>query len=188
MKNHGSTRQLIKPVLMLFIVALLSYIIYYGSRQITNPNLHQALAVIFGTIYFLSIFFGPLFIYTYTYINGISLGKRILAAGFIPFLWMTKDVFLLMESHPFLECLYWYFNPLTVWVICLITIEIGLGTLLGRYILRRRGRSMKVISLAPLAAIFIGAIVFGGIYAWGQGENLFSLYLDGYRMLFGSGI
>jgi hypothetical protein len=93
-----------------------------------------------------------------------------------------------MESHPFLECLYWYFNPLTVWMICLLAIEMGIGTLLGRALLQRGGQSMKVISFAPIAAIVIGAIVFGGIYAWGQGENLFSIYLDGYRWIFGSGI
>jgi hypothetical protein len=173
---------------LVFIIALLSYIIYYGARSIENQTLHQPLALLFGTIYFLSIFFGPLFIYTSTYLQGASLTKRILVTGAIPFLWMTKDVILLMESHPFLECLYWYFNPLTIWLVCLLSIEMGFGTLLGRYLLNRRGQSIKVFSLAPVAAMLIGAVAFGGIYAWGQGENLFSLYLDGYRILFGSGI
>jgi hypothetical protein len=64
----------------------------------------------------------------------------------------------------------------------------GSGTLLGRAILKHRGNPIKVVSLAPIIVILIGAIVFGGIYAWGQGENFFSLYLDGYRLIFGSGI
>jgi hypothetical protein len=73
-------------------------------------------------------------------------------------------------------------------MVCLLAIEMGFGTLLGRAVLRHRGGSIKVVSITPIVVIFIGAIVFGGIYAWGQGENLFSLYLDGYRLIFGSGI
>ena len=57
----------------------------------------------------------------------------------------------------------------------------------GRYILKRRGQAIKVVSFGPIAAIVIGGLGFGGIFAWGQGENLYVLYLDGYRMLFGSG-
>jgi hypothetical protein len=188
MKNRGSQASLWKPICAVFVLAILSYIIYYESRHIENRNLHSFLATFFGTTYFLSIFFGPFYIFTSAYVQRIPLMKRILAAILIPFLWMTKDVVLLMESHPFLECLYWYFNPLTIWMICLLAIEMGFGTLLGRAILKHRGNPIKVVSLAPIIVILIGAIVFGGIYAWGQGENFFSLYLDGYRLIFGSGI
>ena len=188
MKNRSSQLSLFKPVLIVFIIALLSYISYYGSRRIENQSIHQPIAIVSGTIYFLSIFLGPFFIYLATYVKRISPGRRIIATALIPFIWMSKDVFILMESHPFLECLYWYFNPLTVWMVCLLSIEMGFGTLIGRYILKRRDQPIKVISPAPVAAILIGAILFGGIYAWGQGENLFSIYLDGYRMIFGSGI
>jgi hypothetical protein len=188
MKNHRSQQWLWKPVIIVFIIALLSYTIYYGSRRIENQAIHQPLATVFGTIYFLAIFFGPLYIFTTNYVQGFSLGKRILTSSTIPFLWMTKDVIVSMESHPFLECLYWYFNPLSVWMVCLLAIEMGLGTILGRFLLKRRGQSIKVVSVGPILSILIGAIAFGGIYAWGQGENLFSLYLDGYRLLFGSGI
>jgi hypothetical protein len=101
MKNRVSQVPLIKPVFTVFILALLSYLIYYGSRHIENQNLHESLATIFGAIYFLSIFFGPFYIFTSLYVQGIPLTNRILAASLIPFLWMTKD-----ESHPFLESLY----------------------------------------------------------------------------------
>jgi hypothetical protein len=188
MDKRGALKILREPLFIVFIVALSSYFIYYNSRQIANLALHQALATIFGTIYFISIFFGALFIYTTKYVQGVSLGKRILASCTIPFLWVTKDVFALMESHPFLECLYWYFNPLTIWMLCLLAIEMGFGTLLGRILLKRRGQQLKIITPIPIAAILIGAATFAGIYAWGQGENLFSLYLHGYRLLFGSGI
>ena len=117
----------------------------------------------------------------------MSLGNRILAASLVPFLWMTKDVLALMGSHPIVESLYWYFNPLTIWMVCLLAVEVGLGTLAGRYLLKRRGQTIRVVTFGPLAAILIGGAVFGGIFAWGQGENLYALYLDSYRLLFGSG-
>ena len=188
MDKQESRAIILKPLLTVFLVALLSYLVYYGSRLIGYQPLHQALAAIFGAIYFVSIFFGALYICTYGYVHGASLPVRILASSLIPFLWMTKDVLVMTESHPFLECLYWYFNPLSVWMVCLLAIEMGAGTLLGRFILKRRGREIKVVTLGPVASIVIGALLFGGIFAWGQGENLFSIYLDGYRLLFGSGI
>jgi hypothetical protein len=188
MVKHGSLRRIVSPLLSVLILALISYLVYFGSRRIVNQSLRQILAAGFGTLYFVSIFFGPLYIYTTTYLRGVPLSGRLLASCLIPFLWMTKDVLVLMESHPFLECLYWYLNPMYIWLVCLLAIEMGLGTLLARYILVRRGRSLQVISAAPIAAIVIGIVVFGGIYAWGQGENLFSVYLDGYRLLFGSGV
>ena len=187
MDKRGS-RAILKPLLTVFLIALISYLVYYGSRLIGSQPLHQALAAIFGAIYFVSIFFGALYIYTHGYVNGASLPVRILVSSLIPFLWMTKDVLIMTESHPFLESLYWYFNPLSVWMVCLLAIEMGTGTLLGRVILKRHGQQIKVVSLAPVASMVIGALLFGGIFAWGQGENLFSIYLDGYRMFFGSGI
>jgi hypothetical protein len=100
---------------------------------------------------------------------------------------MTKDVVVMMGAHRIIESLYWYLNPLSIWVLCLLSVEMGVGTLIGRLILKRRGREIQVFTWGPIAAIVIGAAAFGGIFAWGQGENLYVLYLDGYRLFFGSG-
>jgi hypothetical protein len=186
-KERGSRRIILKPVLFVLFLAAGSYLVYYGSRAIESPLIHQILAALFGALYFVSIFFGPLYIYTYAYPRAVSPPGRILASTLIPFLWMTKDVLVLTESHPFLECLYWYLNPMYIWMACLLAIEMGLGTLLARYRLKRRDHAVQVVTFGPVAAIAAGTLVFVGIYAWGQGENLFSLYLDGYRLLFGSG-
>ena len=187
MDKPGARTSIWKPVLIVFLLALVSYLIYYGSRVVENQAIHQSLAAAFGTVYFVTIFFGPLYIYTDCYVRGVPLGRRMVAASLVPFLWMTKDVLAAMGSHPIAESLYWYFNPLSVWVVCLLAVEMGVGTLAGRYILRHHGRAVRVVTFGPLAAIIIGAAAFGGIFAWGQGENLYSLYLDGYRLLFGSG-
>jgi hypothetical protein len=188
MEKPASRPSIWKPVLLVFLVALASYLIYYGSRLIESQAIHQPLAAASGLVYFVTIFFGPLYVYTDGYVRGVPLGLRIVAASLVPFLWMTKDVLVLMGSHPIAESLYWYFNPLSVWMVCLVAVEMGLGTLTGRYIMKHRGRAIRVVTFGPLAAIIIGGAVFGGIFAWGQGENLYSLYLDGYRLLFGSGM
>jgi hypothetical protein len=187
MEKPGSRPSIWKPVLIVFLLALVSYLIYYGSRLVENQAIHQTLAAAFGTVYFVTIFFGPLYLYTGCYVRGVPLGRRIVAASLVPFLWMTKDVLVLMGSHPIAESLYWYFNQLSVWMVCLLAVEMGLGTLTGRYILKRHGQAIRVVTFGPLAAIILGGAIFGGIFAWGQGENLYALYLDSYRLLFGSG-
>jgi hypothetical protein len=181
-------QRVLYPVVSVLLVAGISYFGYYGSRRIGIELLRQVLAAVSGTIYFLSIFFGPLFIFVTTYLRGASLRERVLASLAIPFLWMTKDVLLLMESHPFLECLYWYFNPLNIWMACLIAVQMGLGTMIAKYILGRDGDPVKVVTVGPVVLMLVGLLIFIGMYAWGQGENIFSLYLEGYRLLFGFGI
>ena len=187
MDRTGSRPSIWKPVIILFCLALVSYLIYYGSRLIGNPAIHQTLAALFGTIYFVTIFFGALYVYTDCYVRGVPLGMRIVASSLVPFVWMTKDVVVMMGAHPIVESLYWYLNPLSIWVICLLSVEMGVGTLIGRLILKRRGRETRVVTWGPIAAIILGAAAFGGIFAWGQGENLYVLYLDVYRRIFGSG-
>jgi hypothetical protein len=187
-RNPGPPLAALAPFLSVLFVALASYLLYYGSRRIENRFLHHSLAASSGLIYFGCIVLGPLYITTASYLRGASPGRRILLASLLPFLWISKDVLVLTASHPFVECLYWYLNPLSAWMVCLVAIEIGVGTLLARYLLKRRGQSLQVISPAPVAAILVGLAVSGAILAWGQGENLFSVYLDGYRLLFGSGL
>ena len=53
--------------------------------------------------------------------------------------------------------------------------------------MKRRGDPIAILSPGPVAVILAGVAIAAVIYAWGQGENLFSLYLDGYRLIFGYG-
>jgi len=91
--------------------------------------------------------------------------------------------------YPILECLYWYFNPLNVWLVSLMVMEMGIATLIAGAILKRRGEGqLKVVTPAPLAVIF-GSLVFViSVYAWGKGENVYVIFLNGYRFFFGYGI
>jgi hypothetical protein len=146
------------------------------------------MALVFGTTYFISVALGALYVYTISYIRGATLAERILASAVNPFIWMTKEVIRLAESHPFHECLYWYLNPLNIWLISFMVLEMGIATLVGRRILKRRGADIAIITPAPVIVI-LGSLAFAiSAYAWGKGENLYVIFLEGYRIIFGSGI
>ena len=92
----------------------------------------------------------------------------------IPVIWMAKDVVVLTESHPLIEAVYWLVNPMYIWFGCLLSIEIGLGTLIGRMILIKNGKDIITFTIGPLAAIGAGLGIALSIYAWWGGENVFS--------------
>jgi len=180
--------RLVNPVLTVFAVMSLSFFGYFGSRHVDNDFLHQIMAGVFGTTYFISIAFGTIYIFTTAYLRGANLHERILISFINPFLWMSKEVFRLTESHPLTECLYWYLNPLNIWLICLMVMEMALGTLLARFILRRRGEEVKSSRTGPIAVILGSMFLVISLYAWGAGENVYVFFLRGYRLLFGSGV
>ena len=120
MKTKISVPPAYRPLIQIALLAVVSYLGYYGARGIASQPLRQGLASIAGTFYFISIFFGPLYIYTRAYLEGLPLVRRVLLASLIPFIWMSKDILVMLESHPLLECLYWYFNPLYIWLVCLM--------------------------------------------------------------------
>jgi hypothetical protein len=187
MNKEKFSRRFLFPILMVLFIVSTSYFGYYGARQIPNENILLLLTKLFGSIYFLGMVIGPLYIWVVATLRGASLTERVLATLLIPFLWMTKGVINHLGSHPVLESLYWYFNPLYIWITCLLAMHIGLGTTIARFIQKRQGYEVKVISFLPLAFLFGGFLVFAGIFAWGQGENIYSLFLECYRYIFSPG-
>ena len=103
-------------------------------------------------------------------------------------IWMTKEVLRLTESHPLAEALYWYCNPLNVWLVSLTVFEMALATLIARRIMRRRGADIRVVSPAPVMIAVASLVFVISVYAWGKGENIYVLFLEGYRHLFGAGM
>jgi hypothetical protein len=180
-------RQSIKPVGLVFIVMAVSFGGYFGSRQVSHDGLHQVMALVFGTTYFLAVALGPLYVFTETTLRGVNLPVRVLAAYVNPFIWMTKEVLRLTESHPIVEALYWYLNPLNIWLISLAVFEMGIATLIARRQLRLRGEDLKVVTPAPVIIAVASLVFVISVYAWGKGENVYVLFLEGYRHLFGAG-
>ncbi len=188
MEKQDFSRRFLFPVIIVFIVMALSFLVYYGSRLIENQNVFIILARISGTTYFLSVAFGTLFVYTVSYIRGAPLGERILASAVNPFIWATKECIKQLEVYSFAESLFYYFNPLNFWLICLMVLEMGIATLIARWILKRRREGIKVATPAPLLVIAASLIVVIFVYAWGKGENVYVIFLKGYRLFFGTGV
>ena len=188
MQQQNFISRSVFPVVLVLAIAIISFFGYSGSRSIENDKIRAVVALIFGTTYFISIALGPFYVYTLGYIKGSLLKERILASSLTPFLWMTKEVLRLTHSHPFLESLYWYLSPLHLWLIMLMGLEMGAATLIARKILKNRGDTKIVISLAPLIVMGVSLFLVIGAYAWGKGENLYVMFLEGYRILFGSGL
>ena len=180
-------RQSVKPVLVVFVLMTVSFAGYFGSRQVTSEWIHAVMALVFGTTYFLAVAFGPAYVFGSTTLRGVSLPARILAAYVNPVIWMTKEVLRLTESHPFAEALYWYCNPLNVWLVSLSVLEMAVATLIARRMLRRRGEDIRVVTPAPVIISMASLVFVISVYAWGKGENVYVLFLEGYRHLFGAG-
>jgi len=158
----------------------------YSSRYTHYDNSRDAF--VFGTTYFLSVAFGALYVYFKSYFRGASTAERIFASSITPFLWMTSGALLLTESHPLVEAFYWYLSPLNLALIFLVCLELGAATLIARKIHKSRGHEIKIITPAPIIVIAVSLFMLVGGYAWGSGENLFVLFLEGYRAIFGSGL
>jgi len=188
MNEQEMKRAVVFPVSTVFLVMVLSIYMYSFSKTIDNNTLHQALAFFFGTTYFLAVALGTPVVYSFAYLGGVSLKLRILAISITPFAWATKECIKLFESHSVLECLYWYLNPLNIWLVMLMALEAGLADLFCRHMLKKKGEKIRVANPASLCVVFFSLILFISAYSWGKGENLYVIFLKGYRFLFGSGL
>lgn len=180
-------KRFVRPVLLLFFVMTSSWLIYNLSWRLTNVGLHRVLASLSGTLLFLSVAFGTLVVYPLVYFRGGSWKERMAASFVNPFLWATKECIRLSISFSLLECVYYYANPLNVWLTFGVIAEMGFAELLCRQRLRRRGEDVRVLHPLPVAALVIGVALVVSFYLWGEGENAYALFLQGYRDFFGPG-
>ena len=86
------------------------------------------------------------------------------------------------------ECLYYYLNPLNIWLFLGVVAQMGVAEILCRWIRARKGEQVRILGAGPVGAIVIGLFLVIVMFAWGQGESVYVGFLSGYRMLFGSGI
>lgn len=183
------TKRVIEPAAAASGALVLSAAFYYLSRRLDNQLAHQALAAVFGTTFFLSVAVGGFFVYRTARLRGASFAERVIAACATPFLWATGSAARLYESHTVLECLYWYLNPLNIWLAAFLVLEMGLAEMWTRKTLNNRdGTTLKAATPGTIAAVSLSFVFIVFCYAWGQGENLYVIFLEGYRHLFGSGI
>ncbi|MBN1881216.1 MAG: hypothetical protein JW885_03500 [Deltaproteobacteria bacterium] len=187
MERQSFARRFILPVLIVLIVAAGSWIGYHVAWRLDNRSLHDTLAQIFGIFLFFSVAFGPLVIYPLTYRRGAGALERVIACLVTPLAWATKDFFRMLAAFTVTESLYFYLNPLNIWLILLLTAEMAFLEIGMRRGSARRGEDVKVFSLPVIAVGVLAVCLVFALYAWGRGENIFSYYLVVYRMLFGPG-
>ena len=186
MVKQDIKRRFFYPVFIIFLIMSISWTVYNIAWRIGNPAIHQTLATITGTLLFLSVTFGTLFIYPVAYFRGASLKERILASLINPFLWATKENLRLLISFSFSESLYYYLNPLNIWLLCGLVAQMGIAEIFCRHLLKKRGEAVRVLAPGPISAIIIGLFLVITLFAWGQGENVYVIFLEGYRKIFGS--
>ena len=61
-------------------------------------------------------------------------------------------------------------------------------TLIARAIRNKRHKPVRVVTTALVAVILASLLFVISAYAWGKGENIYVIFLNGYRFLFGFGI
>lgn len=188
MENQGFSKRFLYPVLLVFVVMSASWGIYNLAWRIGNATLHQALANIFGTLLFVSVAFGACVVYPMAFRRGASGAERVIASLINPFIWATKECIRVFTAFTVTESLYYYVNPLNIWLALFIVAEISFMELLLRRGRKRRGENVRVFSAPVVAALVISLGLVVGLYAWGRGENIFSYYLVIYKKLFGPGV
>jgi hypothetical protein len=185
--RQGFRKRFILPVSALFLAMTASWIGYNLAWRLDNTSLHHILASLTGTALFLSVGLGTLVVYPVAYFRGASVGERIAASLINPFLWATKECVRLSVSFSFLECAYYYLNPLNIWLLCAVVAEMAAAEIVCRQRRRSRGADLRVLHPAAVAALLISLSLFLGLYLWGEGENMYTLFLEGYRVFFGPG-
>jgi len=166
----------------------ISWICYNLSWRLENETIHLLLADISGTLLFLSITFGTVVVYSMVCFRGGSLLEKVIASFVNPLIWVIKEFFRMLTSFSITESLYFSLNPLVIWLILGIIAQMGLLEIICRWRQKKGGDDIKVFSFPAFMAFFIGLSLVIILYAWGRGENVFSFYLEMYRMFFGAGV
>ncbi len=176
-----------KSVFILFIITSVSFILYKYSIFLNPQWLYEWTAGISGICLFLCIGFGALYVYISLYREGASLTRKIIASYTVPLLWATKEVIRVYVAFTFFESLYFYLSPLIIGVFCGVISEMGLAELICRKMYQSQGTQANKSPVIPVCAFIGGLSVIVFIFAWGNGENTFYIFLRGFSALFGSG-
>jgi hypothetical protein len=187
LKRLGFRERFFSPVLAVFVVMTVSWLGYNLAWRLESITLHRVLASVSGVLLFLSVALGALAVYWMAYFRGASLKERITASLINPFLWATKECIRLSVAFSFLECVYYYVNPLNVWLAFLVTAEMALAEILCRQRRRSQGADIPVLHPAAVTILLISLSLFVSLYLWGEGENVYAKFLEGYRAFFGPG-
>ena len=187
MERLDFRKRFVFPLLPLLFLMICSWIVYNLAWRLDNHSVHRTLALVSGTLLFLSVACGAAIVYPLAFFRGASLKERIIASSVVPFIWMTKECVRLFISFSFLECLYYYMNPLNIWLLCGLCVEMGTAEMICRFRLRKRGEDVKIFAPLAAGAICVGLFIGILMFILGEGETFYARYLELYRFFFNAG-
>jgi hypothetical protein len=185
MEQQNFTRRVVTPALAVLIVMVGSWILYDQAWRIGSHAMHQRTAYLAGILLFLSIGFGPLYVYPRAFFRGASLGERILASLVTPVAWNAKEILGVSEVFTWGESLYYGLNPVFFMCLSVAAVQMGLCEMVCRR-LRNRGVSepAPVVTPTPLVAVVVGLVCMAVLLLWDMGAQGFYIFQEGYKALF----
>jgi len=172
------------PLCFVMIPLLVSFITYFNSRRIENDTLHQFVAMASGLILIASIFFGALVIYILAFFRGAKPAERIIVSLIPAVVFEVYEIYVASGVFTFAESLYYGLSPLPITIFLLAFGLMGLGELVCRLVIKRRGDHVRILIPAPIVAIVAMVIGLYVALIWGNGAYFFYLYIDSYLALF----
>jgi hypothetical protein len=184
MEKQRFFKRFVVPVAILLAVMIGSRIIYFNSSLIDNHAAYQFVAVVSGLIHFFSIGFGTLFIYPVTYFNGAGKTERMIACLITPLAWNFLEILKMAKVFPVLESLYYGLNSLAILTFTMTLTLMGICEMVCRYVAKRKGGEVKVVTPVPVLSIVALFIVIYITAIWGNGAHWFYIFMNGYIALF----
>lgn len=185
MERESFSRRFVSPAITVLVVMAASAVLYDQAWRIGNDGIHQLAAYLAGVILFVSIGFGPLYIYPRAFFRGATCLERVLACLVTPMIWTLKEVVRVSEFFSWAEALYYGLNPLFLGCLCAAAAQMGFCEMACRRLRNRyRPEPLPVVTPAALIAALAGLAGLGVILGWGMGVHSFYMYQEGYKGLF----
>ena len=184
MPKNSFKKRFLTPVAIVLAVMIGSRIVYFNSCLIDNDTVYQYVAIVSGLVHFFSIGFGTLFIYPKAYFNGADRMERMIACLITPVVWNFFEIFKMSKVFPFLESLYYGLNSLAILTFTMTFPLMGICEMVCRYVEKRKGGTMKIITPAPVLSIIVLLVVTYITAIWGNGAHWFYIFMNGYIALF----
>ena len=185
MERQSLIRRAVAPAATVVIVMAASAILYDQSWRIDIDALHQFTAYVSGLILFVSIGFGPLYVYPKAFFRGATALERILACLVTPVAWDVKEMLRVSEYFTWGESLYYGLNTIFILCLCVVAAQMGICEMVCRLVRNRQvSEPVPVVTPASLIPVVVGLLGVGVFFLWGGGASSFYIYQEGYKALF----
>ena len=182
--RQGLARRMFIPAFVLLVVAAVSLALYKNFWQFNLPHIQKAAAFIFGPAAFVTIGCGSIVVYPICRLRGASVAEAFAASMITPLAWILKEVVRVSEFFSWGESLYYGLSSSLLLAIAANIGFMGLGEMIHRRRLKKRGRAGAVVTPVPIAAVVFALAALYVILIWGVGVHWFYIYQEGYKAIF----